>query len=269
MDQAKLEEAKKYALKGSGSGCIIRGGKLVLAWGDQKQKYDIFSSTKSISVTALGLAIMDGKVNLHDKAKKRLPSVGTPPESNAKTSWLDELTLWHLAIQTGGFEKTRGWCRQTNRPGTTWMYSDGGPNWLADCLTVAYGRDLLDVMNERVFEPLGISVGNTPRGGEHDLHWGFNNLDRPRQVSGLHRRPFGAGIHCNVQAMAKIGYLYLRRGRWHNEQIIPADFASLATSQAEGIDELPVQDGLLWQAITSQIAAHWLMSDLTYAECDI
>jgi CubicO group peptidase (beta-lactamase class C family) len=99
-----------------------------MVWGDQKQKYDIYSSTKSISITALGLAIMDGKVNLHDKAKKHLPSVGTPPESNAQGGWLDELTLWHLATQTGGFEKTRGWCRQAHRPGTTWMYSDGGPN---------------------------------------------------------------------------------------------------------------------------------------------
>lgn len=248
MNEAKLGEAKQYAQIGGGSGCIIRGGRLVMAWGDQKQKYDIYSSTKSISVTALGLAIMDGKVQLHDKAKKHLPSVGTPPQSNTQDGWLDELTLWHLATQTGGFEKTRGWCPQINRPGTTWMYSDGGPNWLADCLTVAYGRDLLNVMNERVFEPLGITVGDTPRGGEHDLHWGFNNLDRPQRVSGINRRPFGAGIHCNVQAMAKIGYLYLRRGRWQSKQIISDSFVNLATNQAKGIEVLSVKDGLLWSA---------------------
>jgi len=246
MDQAKLEAAKQYALTGGGSGCIIRGGRLAMAWGDQKQKYDIYSSTKSISVTALGLAISDGKVKLRDKAKKYLPTVGIPPESNTETDWLDELTLWHLSTQTGGFEKTKGWCRQVNRPGTSWMYSDGGPNWLADCLTVANGRDLLDVMNERVFKPLGITVGETPRGGEHDLHWGFNNLDRPHQLNGINRRPFGAGIHCNVQAMAKIGYLYLKGGRWRGRQIIPESFVCLAKNQAEGIDKLPVEDGLLW-----------------------
>jgi len=252
MDRAKLEEAKRYALTGGGSGCILRGGRLVMKWGDQKRKYDIYSSTKSISVTALGLAIMDGKVKLHDKARRHLPSVGTPPESNAQTGWLDELTLWHLATQTGGFEKTRGWCQQLHRPGTAWMYSDGGPNWLADCLTTAYGRDLLEVMNERVFEPLAISVGETSRGGEHDLHWGFNDLDRPRQIQGLNRRPFGAGIHCNVEAMAKLGSLYLQRGRWRGKQILPETFVSLATGQAEGIDQLPVKDDLPWSAGASR-----------------
>jgi CubicO group peptidase (beta-lactamase class C family) len=225
-----------------------------MIWGNQKQKYDIYSSTKSIGVTALGLAIMDGKVNLHDKAKKHFPSVGIPPESNEQSSWLDELTLWHLATQTGGFEKTRGWCRQINRPGTAWMYSDGGPNWLADCLTSSYGRDLQEVMNERVFKLLGITIGGAPRGGEHDLHWGFNNLDRPHELDGINRRPFGAGIHCNVQAMAKIGYLYLRRGCWGGRQIIPESFVGLATSQAEGIEKLPVKDGLLW---SGRASAHY------------
>ena len=74
MDAAKLEQARHDALSGGGSGCIIRGGKLVMAWGDQKQKYDIYSSTKSVAVTALGLAIRDNKVQLHDTAKKYLVS---------------------------------------------------------------------------------------------------------------------------------------------------------------------------------------------------
>lgn len=106
--------------------------------------------------------------------------------------------------------------------------------------------------NKRVFGPLGITIGDTSRGGVHDLHWGFNNLDRPHQLNGINRRPFGAGIHCNVQAIAKIGYLYLRRGKWQDRQIIPEGFVSMATGQAKGLDNLPVKDGLLWSAGASQ-----------------
>src|SRR5262245_2975628 len=34
LDAAKLNEARDYALTGGGSGYIVRGGKLVLSWGD-------------------------------------------------------------------------------------------------------------------------------------------------------------------------------------------------------------------------------------------
>ncbi len=241
MAQNKLEEARDYALTGGGSGCIIRGGKMVMTWGDQQQKYDLYSTTKSIGGITLALAIMDGKVNLDDRMINYLSSGGVPPESNKSTGWLEKITLFHLATHTAGFEKTRGWCELRFDPGTGWLYSDGGTNWLADCLTVTYKRDLLDLMLERVFEPLEITVGDN-RDDDADLFWGFNNLDRPRQIDGIPRRPFNAGIHANVQAMAKIGYLHLRRGRWEGQQIIPESFIDLARNPAPGITGLPVKE---------------------------
>ena len=81
MDQAKLEEARDYALTGGGSGCIIKGGKMVMAWGDQQQKYDLYSTTKSIGGIALALAIMDGKVDLDDRMIDHLNDARVPPES--------------------------------------------------------------------------------------------------------------------------------------------------------------------------------------------
>ena len=53
MDESKLRQAREYALTGGGSGYIIRGGKLVMSWGDPKKRYDLKSTTKSIGVTAL------------------------------------------------------------------------------------------------------------------------------------------------------------------------------------------------------------------------
>lgn len=61
MDEAKLNQARAYALSAGGSGIITRGGVAVMTWGDQKRRYDLKSTTKSIGVTALGLALGDGK----------------------------------------------------------------------------------------------------------------------------------------------------------------------------------------------------------------
>src|SRR2546423_15083357 len=93
MDPAQLEKVREYALTGSGSGMVVRGGKQVLAWGDLAHRYDLKSTTKSIGVTALGLALKDGKVRLDDPALKHHPELGVPPEENRKTGWLEKITL--------------------------------------------------------------------------------------------------------------------------------------------------------------------------------
>ncbi len=56
LDPALLKEARDYALTGAGSGYVTRHGQLLMSWGDPRQTYDLKSSTKSIGVTALGLA---------------------------------------------------------------------------------------------------------------------------------------------------------------------------------------------------------------------
>ncbi len=133
LDPDQLAKARDYALSGGGSGLITRGGKLVMSWGDMKQRYDLKSTTKSFGATALGVAMLDGKITLADKASQHHPAFGVPPESNAETLWLDKITILHLATQTAGFEKPGGYGKLMFEPGTKWAYSDGGPNWLAEC----------------------------------------------------------------------------------------------------------------------------------------
>jgi CubicO group peptidase (beta-lactamase class C family) len=248
LDAAKLAEARDYALTGGGAGCIIRHGKRVMAWGDARERFDLKSTTKSFGSIALGLAIGDGKVRLDDKARTLHPAIGVPPESNVGTGWPDEITLFQLATQTAGFEKPGGWARLLFRPGTKWSYSDAGPNWLAECLTLAWKRDVAEVMFERVFTPLGISP--------NDLTWRKNSY-RPAEIDGLPRREFGAGISADIEALSRIGYLMLREGRWREAQILPRDYVALAGKPAKGLSGLEVLDpqnygrasthyGLLW-----------------------
>ena len=138
MDAAKLESARDYALTSMGSGYITRHGKLVMAWGPPDQRYDLKSTTKSIGITAVGLALMDGKLRLDDKALSHQPTLGTDKEhtdiskANGATGWLGAITLAHLASQTAGFDKPGGYTSLLFEPGTKWLYSDsddpyGGP----------------------------------------------------------------------------------------------------------------------------------------------
>lgn len=251
MDQTLLEQARNYGQSSGAAGMITRGGNKVMSWGNTDQLFELKSSTKSIGgSTALGLAIGDGLVSLDDKAQSHLSSIGNPPSSNANTGWLDDITIRHLATQTAGFEKTSGFGKLTFEPGTAWGYTDGGPNWLADLLTVKFGDDLKKVLFDRVFSNLGITSS--------DWNW-RDNFSHNNTVNGIKSREFGSGISANADAMARIGYLYLRSGLWEDQQLLPQSFVNAAGKPVDGVIGLPVRNddqnrfddasdhfGLLW-----------------------
>ena len=115
-------------------------------------------------------------------------------------------------------------------------------------LTLAYGEDLLTLLRTRVFEPLGI--------GPSDLTW-RDNAYRPDLIEGIKRREFGAGISADVDALARIGLLYLRNGVWQGVPLLPAGFVDLvrttppeteglAPADPVGFPDAPDHHGLLW-----------------------
>ena len=248
MDEALLAKARDYALSGGGSGCILRHGRCVCEWGDPKRRYDLKSSTKSIGVTALGLAIADGRIRLADKAKKHHPALTGEPPGKGRAAWADEITIFHLATQTAGYDKPGGTAKLLFRPGTKWSYSDSGPNWLAECVTLAYQRDVDELMFERVFRPLGIA--------RSDLTW-RRNAYRPAKIAGVMRREFGSGVHANVRAMARIGLLYLREGRWGGKQVLPKEFVAACRVTPRAVKGLPVVKGETYPKASNHYGLLW------------
>jgi CubicO group peptidase (beta-lactamase class C family) len=127
-------------------------------------------------------------------------------------------------------------------------YSDGGPNWLAETLTLIYGEDLHSLLNRRVFSALGIPASQ--------LSW-RDNYYRPTTINGIPNREFG-GISASVDAMARLGLLYLRGGRWEGgQQLLDPGFVQavgLRPSQLIGLPEVEPQTypgasehyGLMW-----------------------
>jgi len=236
MDPAGLAAARKVALAGGGAGCVVRGGRRVTTWGPQKRRYDLKSTTKSIGVTAVGLALADGKFEgLDDPAAKHHPHFRAAGKDRRRADRLGRITLFHLATHTAGFAKPGGSETLLFDAGRKWHYSDSGPNWLAECVTLAYGKDVRELLFERVFGPIGITA--------KDLSW-RRNAYRGSKIAGVARREFGSGISANVDAMARIGLLYLRGGRWGRRQLVPKAFVEAAAATPTAIRGLGVVGGI-------------------------
>jgi CubicO group peptidase (beta-lactamase class C family) len=257
MTASGLSAAQAYAEAAGGSGLISRHGRLVHSWGGiDLPRYELKSTTASIGAIALALAIDDGKAALTDKAATHLPTFGNSPIDNKPgndPAQLQYITLLQLATHTAGFEKTGDYGKLLDAPGTTWRYSDGGLNWLADVLTAIYRQDLEQVFVSRVWPVLGIREGD-------DIQWrestsGMRRYPRP---DGIEHREFAAGMIANVNALARVGLLYLRRGEWSGgKRVFSASFSDLvrtpqpevaATTLAEPMDfpDANHRYGVLW-----------------------
>ncbi len=248
MSEALVEQARAFDVARGGSGMILREGRVVASWGSRTALLPVKSTTKSIGVTLLGLALQDRLVELGDPAAEHLAEIGIPPSDNAATGWLENLTLGQLASHSAGFDDPGGFADLVFEPGSAWLYSDAGANWLGDVLTEAYGEDLDALLLERVFEPLGR--------GRSDFSWRAN-VNRPATLNGVTRRELASGISTNVESMSRIGYLYLHNGVWDGQRLIPKSFVEQVREPSAGLAALPAlapydalaspeQYGLLW-----------------------
>ena len=242
MSTAKLLEAKAAAKKyGVGAGCVIRRGLVVFRWGDFDQRFLVQSATKSWGSALLGLALDAGKFTLRDKVRNHLPNLGAKPTSNVGTGWLDDITFEQLATHTGGFPEPSGYSKLQAKPGTTFIYSNCGANWLANALTNRFRQDLRVLATARLFHPMWLSGS--------DISWRTPATFFTDPVYGLPATEFNGGMLANVNAMARLGYLYLHGGNWDGHQIVSRSHVALSTKPYFThlpIDNTLKQYGLLW-----------------------
>jgi len=185
-------------------------------------KHRVYSVTKSVVSTLVGMALADG---LLDSTDRRVVDF-FPGRTIAN---LDEakkaITVQQLLDMTSGLTWQEGlsgaaesyiamtrspdWQQfildhpMATAPGTRFYYSSGNSHLLSAILSKVTGRSALDYAREKLFGPLGID----------DVLWQAD----PQGVSGG-----GAGLYLQPRDMAKIGYLWLRGGLWEGKQILPA-----------------------------------------------
>jgi CubicO group peptidase (beta-lactamase class C family) len=230
MTQGGLDTAAAFAINvpagpqaDGGNGMIVRHGQLVHFWGDLDERKEMKSVTKSMGGIILGLAIDQQRMTLNSKGVDFIATFGTPPDTNTAAG-APNITIAQLATHSAGFAKDGGFSALTFAPGTTWAYSDAGLNWLADVLTTVYQEDLRALAQRDIWAKLGINAGGT---NTDDVFW-RTPIQRPATRDGgtLIFRELASGLDANVNAMARVGLMFLRKGKWKDQQILSEAFVT-------------------------------------------
>ncbi len=182
----------------------------------------LFSLSKSFTSTAVGLAVEEGFLSVDDRVIDFFPD--DLPDQVSEN--LAAMRVRHLlAMYTGHSTDTTEalWQRQdgdwvaaflaqpvTHTPGTHFLYNSGATYMLSAIVQKLTGQTLVDYLTPRLFAPLGIE---TPT---------WESCPRGINVGGW-------GLNIRTEDIARFGQLYLQKGEWHGQQLLPAAWVDEAT----------------------------------------
>jgi CubicO group peptidase (beta-lactamase class C family) len=187
---------------------------------DPKTRHELYSLSKSFTSTAVGLAVAEGKLSIDDPVLKFFPEDAPAQVSNnLKSMRVQDLLRMSTGHQTEPslFRSKDTWVKTflahpvPNKPGTHFLYNTAGTYMQSAIVQKATGQTVLEFLQRRLFQPLGIE-GHT---------WGTS----PQGIT-----LGGYGLSIKTEDIAKFGQLYLQKGRWENKQLVPAAWVRAATS---------------------------------------
>ncbi len=233
---------------------IVRNGYLVheeyFAGHDADELHMQQSVSKSFTSALVGIAIDKGKIE----------SVGERvldffPDLEGKVDNVDDrkrrMTLEDLLTMRSGTDyhergsgsphsklngMSRGWTKfildrpMIDEPGAMFRYDSGAVILTSAILESRYGVHADVFAREHLFKPLGIERFDWYRNAEGHPHT-------------------GGGLDLRSRDMAKLGLLYLRDGRWEDQQVVPADWVATSLSRHVSFDpprERSVGYGYWW-----------------------
>lgn len=206
---------------------IVKHGEVVLErWFREhtpETPHPMFSVSKTFTATAVGMAIEDGKLKLDDKVISFFPD--QLPEEVCDN--LTAMTVRDLLTMTCGHNSepqisrfldpnnvdnvTVDWVKAflswpvEHTPGTYYLYNSFGTYMLSAIVQQVTGQKVIDLLDERLFQPL--------------------HIDRPTWDESPQGICCGGwGLSIKTEDMAKMGQLFLQQGQWNGEQLVNAEW---------------------------------------------
>jgi CubicO group peptidase (beta-lactamase class C family) len=215
--------------RGGPAGLVIKNGYIVAQWGDVNRVDMTFSATKSYLSTVAGLAVDNGLIkNVTDKVNQYVWDESFEGEHNSKVTWhhlLNQSSDWSGSLfglhdwadrppKEGSIDDWKN--RKLSEPGTNYEYNDVRVNLLAYSLLQVWRKPLPVVLKEKIMDPIGASTTWRWYGYENS----FVNMDGVMVQSVSGGGHHGGGIFINTLDHARFGLLFLRNGKWKNQQLL-------------------------------------------------
>jgi CubicO group peptidase (beta-lactamase class C family) len=223
------------------NGLVIYKGYVVAEFGDTTWVDPTYSAAKSMMSTVAAIAVRDGRIaSLDEPVGTLVKDGGYDSPQNAQVTWkmhLQQETEWQgnmwgkqddfvgAAAFGGGERKPRA----LQKPGTHYEYNDVRINRLGLSLLRVFKKPVPEVFRDEVMDPIGAS--NAWKWVPY--HNSYVEIDGRKMASVSGGTRWGGGVWIDSWDMARFGYLWLRGGKWGDQQILPPAYVKAAIARSE------------------------------------
>jgi len=249
----KLQVARDYASTvNTAAVIIVDGGVIVDQWGETERKFNVHSVRKSLLSAMVGIHERRGNIDLN----RTLEDLGIDDrlgltKIERQASLVDLLGsrsgVYHPANLVAEGASTRWPKRGSHLPGTHWFYSNWDFNAAGAIFEQETGSEIFEAFDELIAKPTGMQDFH-PRDGMYEPRSGFGGA-QGRSVSNFPAYVF----RMTARDMARFGLLYLRNGRWRNQQLVPEDWVKRTTVTNRSIGEYGGYEFFWWISIDGRL----------------
>ena len=204
---------------------VLRNGKVICEANFAPYRSRIWHVThsmcKSITGMAIGLLVEEGKLsldeNIYDIFQKNLNTFNKIFRPKVTVENLLTMTSG-VTFNESGIVSGNDWLTSylnssiTGTPGKNFQYNSLNTYVLSAIVTERTGQSLTEYLEPRLFSPLGITR----------YFW----ETCPKGIT-----KGGWGLFLCTEDMAKLGQLYLQKGKWNDQQIIPEFWVEVSTAK--------------------------------------
>jgi CubicO group peptidase (beta-lactamase class C family) len=231
---------------------VVHGGVIVDEWGETTRKFDVHSVRKSFLSALYGIFVDRGKIQLDSTLEDlgindRLGLTHEERQARVVDLLRARSGVYHPANVVAEDDSRRWPKRGSHKPGTFWFYNNWDFNALGTIFEKQTGLGIFKAFDTLIAQPIGME-DYTPADGMYEPRSGFGGA-QGRPVSD-HQ---GYAFHMSARDMARFGLLYLRKGRWAGEQVVPEQWVDRTTQTEEKINQYGGYEFLWWIAIDGQL----------------
>jgi alkylglycerol monooxygenase len=219
---------------------VVRDGQIKYEFYDGNygpdRAHPLWSTTKTITGALLGIAVAEGRVSLQQRLAEFYPRLPRDPAyerirvedlfymdtgfewDELAASGLTSNPVLRMLFGDGRFDMpgfAAGFPVSPKGPASEWRYSTGTTTLLAGVLRKVYGTEYDRAPWTRLFGPLGMKSAVVERDNSGNFVGGAYGFATPRD-------------------MARLGQLYLNRGRWNGRTVLTEDWIKRTLTPSPG-----------------------------------